>query len=277
MPEGHTLHRLAIHFTKTFGGQRVRAASPQGRFAEGAQRIDGRVLGEAEAHGKHLFLGFDSGEWVRVHLGLYGAWTFGDATGERSLGAPRTEAGTERALQRDADGFVVPPPPTGAVRLRLVSADAWADLRGPSACEVIDPAGKQAVQARLGPDPLRADADREEAVRRLAAYPGPVGAAVLDQGVWAGVGNAWRAELLFLAGLNPETRGVGAETAGRLWDDAARYLALGRDAGQVVSDPSAPDERWVYKRETCRRCGTPVRTWTLASRTAYACPVDQGR
>src|SRR5690606_33864968 len=167
VPEGHTLHRLAIHFTKTFGGQRVRAASPQGRFAEGAQRIDGRVLGEAEAHGKHLFLGFDSGEWVRVHLGWYGAWTFGDATGERSLGAPRTEAGTERAMQRDADGFVVPPPPTGAVRLRLVSADAWADLRGPSACEVIDPAGKQAVQARLGPDPLRADADPAAAWQKI--------------------------------------------------------------------------------------------------------------
>ncbi|WP_107491535.1 DNA-formamidopyrimidine glycosylase family protein, partial [Thermobifida fusca] len=197
MPEGHTLHRLAIHFTKTFGGQRVRAASPQGRFAEGAQRIDGRVLGEAEAHGKHLFLGFDSGEWVRVHLGLYGAWTFGDATGERSLGAPRTEAGTERALQRDADGFVVPPPPTGAVRLRLVSADAWADLRGPSACEVIDPAGKQAVQARLGPDPLRADADPAAAWQKIRRSRTAIAVLLMRQDVIAGVGNIYRAESLF--------------------------------------------------------------------------------
>jgi endonuclease-8 len=68
---------------------------------------------------------------------------------------------------------------------------------------------------------------------------------------------------------------VGTETAARLWDVAVRHLALGRDAGQVVSDPQAPDERWVYKRETCRRCGTAVRTWTLAARTAYACPLDQ--
>ncbi|MEU7689680.1 MULTISPECIES: hypothetical protein [Microbispora] len=81
--------------------------------------------------------------------------------------------------------------------------------------------------------------------------------------------------LLFLTGLDPGARDIGAEAAGRLWDTAVRHLALGRDAGQVVSDPGAPDERWVYKRERCRRCGAAVRTWTLASRTAYACPADQ--
>ena len=54
-------------------------------------------------------------------------------------------------------------------------------------------------------------------------------------------------------------------------DTIVAPLALGRDAGQVVSDPGAPDERWVYKRERCRRCAAAVRTWTLASRTAYAC------
>ena len=62
-----------------------------------------------------------------------------------------------------------------------------------------------------------------------------------------------------------------------LWNLATRFLALGRDAGQVVSDPDAPDERWVYKRAACRRYGSPVRTWQLGGRTAYACPVDQPR
>ncbi|MER6582586.1 DNA-formamidopyrimidine glycosylase family protein [Nonomuraea sp. NPDC001023] len=98
-------------------------------------------------------------------------------------------------------------------------------------------------------------------------------AAVLDQKVWSGIGNAWRAELLFLVGLHPNARGVRAETAGRLWDAAVRYLALGRDAGQVVSDPEAPSE--VYRREHCRSCGAPVLTWQLASRTAYSCPMEQ--
>lgn len=148
-------------------------------------------------------------------------------------------------------------------------------LIAPSRCETMGGEQVAALRASLGPDPLRGDADRGVAVRRLAAFTGPVGAAVLDQGVWAGIGNAWRAELLFLAGLDPDARDVGVEAAGRLWDVAVRHLALGRDAGQVVSDPAAPDERWVYKRETCRRCGTAVRTWTLAARTAYACPLDQ--
>ncbi|PWR12805.1 hypothetical protein DKT69_22885 [Micromonospora sicca] len=60
-------------------------------------------------------------------------------------------------------------------------------------------------------------------------------------------------------------------------DLAVRYLTLGRDAGQVISDPTAPDERWVYKRQACRRCGAPVRVWELGGRSAYACPVDQPR
>ena len=248
MPEGHLVHRYAGEQHGLLAGRAVRASSPQGRF--GAAPFDGRTVTRAEALGKHLLYAFDGAPVIHVHLGMRGLF----------LRYDDPEAGPRRGT-----------------RLRLATDAVAFDLIAPSRCEALTDEQVAALRASLGPDPLRADADREEAVRRLAAYPGPVGAAVLDQGVWAGVGNAWRAELLFLAGLNPETRGVGAETAGRLWDDAARYLALGRDAGQVVSDPSAPDERWVYKRETCRRCGTPVRTWTLASRTAYACPVDQGR
>ena len=92
------------------------------------------------------------------------------------------------------------------------------------------------------------------------------------------VGNAWRAELLFLERLDP---GVPAgdlppERARGLWDRTAALMELGAQAGQVVSDPSAPDERWVYKRETCRSCGAPVRTSQVGGRTAYACPVEQG-
>lgn len=130
MPEGHTLHRLARRFTAEMRGRVVRASSPQGRFAAGAAVVDGRVLERAEAHGKHLWLGFGDDVEVHVHLGLYGTWTFG--AGE-------------------------PPPPRGAVRLRLTTATAWADLRGPTACEVHTPEQKDAVHGRLGPDPLRRD------------------------------------------------------------------------------------------------------------------------
>ena len=57
MPEGHTLHRLATDVYDAFGGRPVVANSPQGRFAEGAARLDGQVLLRTEAHGKHFLFG----------------------------------------------------------------------------------------------------------------------------------------------------------------------------------------------------------------------------
>ncbi|GGP06723.1 formamidopyrimidine-DNA glycolase [Nonomuraea glycinis] len=246
MPEGHLIHRHAREQHRAFAGRRVRAASPQGRFD--ARPYGGRLVEGVEAVGKHLLYHFDGGPAIHVHLGMRGLFLRYDD--------PATQ-------------------PRRGTRLRLATDEVAFDLIAPSRCETMGGEQVAALRASLGPDPLRGDADRGVAVRRLAAFTGPVGAAVLDQGVWAGIGNAWRAELLFLAGLDPDARDVGAEAAGRLWDVAVRHLALGRDAGQVVSDPAAPDERWVYKRETCRRCGTAVRTWTLAARTAYACPLDQ--
>ncbi|ETK34244.1 DNA-formamidopyrimidine glycosylase family protein [Microbispora sp. ATCC PTA-5024] len=246
MPEGHLIHRHARRQNEAIAGGVVRATSPQGRFD--ARPYDGRVLRGVEALGKHLLYWFEDAPPVHVHLGMRGLFL-----GPRDAGAPAP----------------------GGTRLRLSTDETAVDLIAPSRCEPLDEREVAALRGALGPDPLRPDADRDEAVRRLTGTRAPVGAAILDQGVWAGIGNAWRAELLFLAGLDPDATGVGADAAGRLWDAAVRHLALGRDAGQVVSDPDAPDERWVYKRDVCRRCGAPVRTWPLASRTAYACPVDQ--
>jgi endonuclease-8 len=65
------------------------------------------------------------------------------------------------------------------------------------------------------------------------------------------------------------------EVARDLWRLSQRLLALGREAGQVVSDPDAPDERWVYKRATCRSCGAAVQTASVAGRTAHWCPAEQ--
>ncbi|HVM28808.1 MAG TPA: DNA-formamidopyrimidine glycosylase family protein [Mycobacteriales bacterium] len=252
MPEGHLLHRYAGQMTADLAGSVVSASSPQGRFDAGA--VDGRLLERVDAVGKHLLHRFSGGPVVHVHLGMRGLY-----------------------LRHDDPAA----PPRGGVRLRLAgAATAW-DLIAPSTCELLDEAGAVRVLAGLGPDPLHdapdPDAQAAEAVRRLQAARGPVGAAVLDQAVWAGIGNAWRAELLFLARLDPVTpaSALAADTSLQLWLTTREHLALGREAGQVVSDPSAPDERWVYKRDTCRSCGAPVRSWSLAGRTAYACPVEQ--
>lgn len=293
MPEGHTLHRLAAHFSEHYGGEPVRASSPQGRFADGARRIDGRTLETAEAHGKQLFLGFDGDEWLRVHLGLYGAWTFGDADGERHLGAPRAAGADGRPLERDADGFAVPPPPVGAVRVRLVTAHGWADLRGASACEVVTEEDKRAVQAGLGPDPLRADADPERAWRIVARSRSPIATLLMRQDVVAGIGNIYRAESLFRAGIDPYRPGRDL-TPGEwedLWADLSGLLRDGVRDGIIITtrpehrpDPRArpvprPDTLYVCYRtgEPCRVCGTPVRSADLAARTLYWCPGCQAK
>ncbi|MER7335707.1 MULTISPECIES: DNA-formamidopyrimidine glycosylase family protein [unclassified Micromonospora] len=246
MPEGHLIHRYARDQHAALAGQVLSVSSPQGRLD--ARPYDGRRLRAVEAYGKHLLYHVDGAPGLHVHLGMRGLF-----------------------LRYDDPDV----PPRKGVRLRLAGASVAYDLIAPTRCEPLPADGERALRASLGPDPLRADADGDEAARRLTAARAAVGAALLDQAVWAGIGNAWRAELLFLAGLAPDARAVASATAHRLWDLAVRHLALGRDAGQVVSDPAAPDERWVYKRTTCRRCGASVRTWELGGRTAYACPVDQ--
>ena len=247
MPEGHLLHRTAREISADLAGELVTATSPQGRLEVGD--VDGRRVERAEAYGKHLLVRLADAPAVHVHLGMRGIFLRYPDPAE---------------------------PPRKGVRLRLQGPVAW-DLIAPTTCELPPPERVARLLAGLGPDPLRDDADPDEAVRRLRAARGPVGAAVVDQSVWAGVGNAWRAELLFLERLDPgaPAASLSPERARSLWDRTAELMALGRDAGQVVSDPAAPDERWVYKRDACRSCGAPVRTATIGGRTSYACPVEQ--
>ncbi|MGB1527266.1 MAG: DNA-formamidopyrimidine glycosylase family protein, partial [Miltoncostaeaceae bacterium] len=136
MPEGHTIHRAARKHADLLAGAAVGAESPQGRFMEGARAIDGCVLEGVDAHGKHLLYRFPDDLTLHVHLGLFGRFF------------------THRGA---------PPEPRGAIRLRLSGQDGAIDLRGPTACELVEPPEVEALLARLGPDPLRADADPERA------------------------------------------------------------------------------------------------------------------
>ncbi|MEJ5915252.1 Fpg/Nei family DNA glycosylase [Pseudokineococcus sp. 1T1Z-3] len=270
MPEGHSVRRLADVFARDFRGQELRVSSPQGRFTDGAALIDGTHLQRAEAHGKQMFLGFDGGRWMRVHLGLYGKWAFG--TGE-------------------------PPEPRGALRVRLTGPGedgegVWADLRGPTACEVVTTAEKEAARARLGPDPLRRDGDGDAFAARLARSRTSVAAQLMDQKVVAGVGNVYRAEVLFRARLDPFTPGtqVGEELARLLWDDLVVLLKDGVRRGSIVTTLPADrpegrrrgrvrreDSHYVYRRHglPCRVCATTVLTRELVGRNLYWCPVCQ--
>ncbi|MDP3208310.1 MAG: zinc finger domain-containing protein [Rhodoglobus sp.] len=321
MPEGHSVHRIARQFGLHFVGKSVAASSPQGRFAAGAKQIDGRVMTDAKAVGKQLFLEFDNGLWLRVHLGIYGAWDFcgeitADATiaasngrigqtGQRgtvvgaheeslsSIGAPRRARlrMAEQELAGEIDEF--PPEPIGAVRVRLLTDATCADLRGPTACEVLTPEEVQVVLNKLGPDPL-VDTGPEAEDRFVATVtkkPTPIALLLMDQSVVAGIGNVYRAELLFRARLNPHLPGrdLPEATVRALWHDWAALLTTGVQTGQMMTmDGLSPeaydgamasrsDRHWVYHRtgEPCRVCGTHVVMEELASRKLYWCPSCQ--
>lgn len=293
MPEGHSIHRLARQFTSVFAGQRLRVNSPQGRFQSGAERLDGTVLTGAHAHGKQLFLEFGNDLVLRVHLGLYGAWSFGgDSTfrGASSIGAPRRVGEQETADDDAAADYAGPPAPVGAVRVRLVSDNGWADLRGPTACEVITQTERDAVLAKLGPDPLNEESDPKEFIRRVRGTRTAVGLTLMNQSVIAGVGNVYRAEVLFLRRIHPWLQGVSIseEDVLAIWEDLVLLMEDGVRVGRIIT--TAPNHRstpgwdtesvrvedahYVYKRtgQQCRICGTTVAMAEMGARKLYWCP-----
>jgi endonuclease-8 len=328
VPEGHSVHRIARQFDRNFVGREVTASSPQGRFAEGAAMLSGRQAVSVRAVGKQMFLEFDGDLWLRVHLGMYGAWDFAgeilvdptiasangrmgqtnqrgtdldepilDAAGENSLssiGAPRRTRVHVRMSEQTTglgdDDEEWPPPVVGQVRLRLLTQITCADLRGPTACELQVPDEVAATIAKLGPDPLVDDiAEGEErftaVVRRK---PTPIGVLLMDQSVVSGIGNVYRAELLYRARQNPHTPGrdVPEDVVREIWRDWVRLLAIGVETGQMMTmddlDPDAyrramasrDDRHWVYHRAglPCRVCGTSILVEEVATRKLYWCP-----
>ncbi|HVW43330.1 MAG TPA: zinc finger domain-containing protein [Amycolatopsis sp.] len=266
MPEGHTLHRLARLHQRRYGRAPVRVSSPQGKFAHDASLVDGQVLVKAEAYGKHLFHRYEAGI-VHVHLGLYGTFT-------------------EAKLPEQ--------PPVGQVRMRLVGDTHWTDLRGPNRCELLTPDQVDAIKARLGPDPLRRDARPERAYERISASRTSIAALLMDQSVLAGVGNVYRAEVLFRHGITPMLPGRSLDPARwkEIWDDLVTLMRAGVRTGRIdtVDDEHLPEvtgrapredrhggEVYVYRRtgQPCLVCGTPVAHKELAGRNLYWCPACQ--
>ena len=267
MPEGHTIHRLATRHRELFGGHPVRAVSPQGRFASGAALVDGAVLTDATAHGKHLLHRYGDLMAVHVHLGLYG---------------------------KVSDGPGEPPPIVGAVRLRLTGNGNWLDLRGPATCEVLDPPGVDALLARLGPDPLREDSDPAAAYPRIARSSKAIAGVLLDQSIVAGGGLIFVLEMLFRAGLSPTApaRTIGPDTWREMWQDLRGLMREGVANGRIDTvhtehTPAAMrraprmdrhgGEVYVYRRagQPCLICGTAIERDVLAGRNLYWCPVCQ--
>jgi endonuclease-8 len=264
MPEGHTLFRLANELDEAFRGQAVRVSSPQGRFAESASVIDGQVMTEARSAGKHVFLVFEGGDIVHIHLGLIGGFALGRGPA---------------------------PPPVGAVRLRLEGDTWYGDLRGATVCELVEKDKMDEIVGKLGPDPLRADADPDQAFLRIHRSAKAIGALLMDQSVLSGVGNVFRAEILFRARLNPLVPGnkVSKRRWNAMWDDLVVLMEYGVRTGRIdtvrpehepeaMGRPPRVDDHggevYVYRRDgrPCHVCGSTIRTRILEGRNLFWCP-----
>ena len=265
MPEGHSVHRVANTFRSDYLNSRVSIFSPQGRFESDAKLISGRTLIESTAIGKQLFLGFDNELTLRIHLGIYGKWNF--------YKVPVTKA----------------PEVWGQVRARFGVKTASADLRGPTVCEVIDQDGVNLVLKRLGPDPLNPDPTGAEALKfvsKVKSSRAPIGAALMNQAVISGIGNVYRAELLFRAGLNPKTPGdrLLESQILAIWDDCVKLMRIGVKKGVMLTRDDfltgrvlVADRYLVYKREGlhCRVCTKKVVMEQFLARKLYFCPKCQ--
>nr|NLI51723.1 Fpg/Nei family DNA glycosylase [Propionibacterium sp.] len=267
MPEGHVTHRLARTLTREFGGRPVRVSSPQGRFADAAALLDGTEFERGDAVGKHLFLDFAGGRVVWIHLGLIGRLHFGPDE---------------------------PPASPGTLRLRIAARGVRADLRGPQWCRLVTGEERDAVAAASGPDPLRPEADPERAWVRLSRSKRAVGALLMDQSVFAGVGNIYRAEVLFRHGIDPHLPAcdLGRATFDSVWRDLVELMAVGVRDGRIdtVTEAHTPDamgrparvdrhggEVYVYRRagDPCLVCGTPIARADFHGRNLYWCPTCQ--
>jgi DNA-formamidopyrimidine glycosylase len=264
MPEGHTLHRLAMDLNSAFQGRTLAVSSPQGRFVESAAELDGSRLVETTAHGKHLFCEFEHDRYLHVHLGLIGKFR-----------------------------ITPPTPPRGAVRVRLETPEAVGDLRGPILCVLKTPDEIAAQIAELGPDPLRADADPASAWRKISRSRRSVAALLMDQKILSGVGNVYRAEVLFRNRINPHRPGneLNRRSWNAIWADLLELMPQGVLDQRIntVREEHLPQllrvqgrrgsRNYVYRRTglPCWVCGTPVQTEVVAGRNLFWCTRCQRR
>jgi endonuclease-8 len=262
MPEGHTIHRLARDHSKWFGGQKMIVTSPQGRFETESKKLSGKQLAAVEAHGKHLLYHWDGKRKsdrliVHVHLGLYGKF---------------------RLHKNPA------PEPRGAVRMRMVGQTRSFDLNGPNRCEMLSKSDYEKLRSRLGQDPLREDADPTVAWERIGKSKAALGTLLLNQSIIAGIGNVYRAEILFLLGLHPERKGnsLNRQQFDEIWQLSVDLLSIGvkynriitvdrETAGMPLSRVTARERLLCYKKVRCTRCNSRIRKWQLGARTMFAC------
>ena len=240
MPEGDVIARAAKRLQEALGGElitHVDGTNPAVRRS--AHRLVGSRVDEVISHGKHLLIHLDNGLSIRTHLGMPGAWHV-YRSGER--------------WRR----------PYGAARLVIATDTVTAVCFSAPRIEVERRRIVDMGIAHLGPDVVESEFDEDEYLRRAASFPPsrPVSDLLLSQSVLAGVGNAYKCEVLFLERVHPATP-VAALDRDRLLALAHRAhrlmrANLDRPGRSTTGDRRRPS--WVYGRagKPCLTCGSTI-------------------
>jgi endonuclease-8 len=293
MPEGNEIHRWAERHAAAFAGKAVLVDGPQGRFVDG-DILSGRKLLGVRAVGKHLGYDFGKDRILHIHLGLQGDFTEGSGPLPPVKGALRLRMWSAAKVK-------LPQVPGESKRHAWYSSDdgtghlepgqiAWVELRGPMDCTVWTEEQWRLLTERLGPDPLNGDGP-EKAMERIGKSKKPIGILMMEQDVMAGVGNIYRAELLFRARQSPFTPGkdVPAAVVKQMWKEAGPLMRAGMVDRRIVTTLAKDrehkrgkvqvgDEHYVYRRngQPCRVCGTKVmKREGFAGRNLFWCTVCQ--
>ena len=240
VPEGDSVYKLARRLDRLLKGHTI-SRSELRVPAHATEDLSGRTVLEHDTHGKHLLTRFSGGLTLHTHLRMDGSWTV-------------TRPG------RRLPGSLMP---DVRVVLQVNSGETAYGVKLP-VVDLLRTADEPQVVGHLGPDPLRADWDPEEAVRRIEAGPDrPLVAALLDQRLVAGWGNLWVNELAFLRGHSPWTPvgDVDVPALVRLGARALRHSAHSEGGYQITTgNKRRGEQHWVTGRagRPCLRCGTTV-------------------
>ena len=274
MPEGDAIFRAARNMHRVLAGHAVT------RFETAYAHLDrvnvdapivGRTIERVESAGKHHLIVFSGNLILRTHMRMNGSWHL-YRHGERWWRGPQS------------------------MRVRVDTADWVAVAFNVPVAEFVTPKELATTDpvARLGPDLLGREFDRDEAVRRLVASAHqPIALSLLDQRLVAGIGNIYKSETLFLAGVNPFTPAgsIPKDVLEKLLDIARGLLQDNVVEGtspriqtyrnlRMTNPASNHDESlWVYGRagKPCRKCGTPIqmKKMGLEARSTYWCSTCQ--
>jgi len=258
--------RIAHRFNRLLRGRKFKASSPNGRFRDEAHVIDGKKFAKMEAIGKNLFAFFEADKHsgshhvIHIHFGMSGRFML------TSKDAAAEPTGTTRLRLEDEKYVAL----LSAMTVKLGSDELFAE--------------KKRV---LGQDPLREDADPEILWKKIQKSNKIIGRLLMDQSFFAGVGNIFRAEILFKAGVHPNIPAsmISRESFDRIWFHTVELLQRGFQTGSILTVDKEEAEklgkpkirRYIYNQAKCGRCDGPVKSWDMASRTCYACLACQPR